>query len=68
MKYILIEVIERNISTPELFDTFDAAHAKMEEYYNEACAHDDNAELGEWTAFCENMNHDNCDWSIFKIE
>lgn len=68
MKYILIEVIERNISTPELFDTFDAAHARMEEYYNEACANDDSAELGEWTAFCENMNHDSCDWSIFKIE
>lgn len=75
MKYVLIEVIEREISTPEFFDTFEEAHAKMEQYYNEAAQCDDddfniedtNGELGKWDAWCENANHDNCDWRIYKI-
>lgn len=82
MKFVLVEVIEREISTPEFFDTFEEAHARMEQYYNEATAcdpddYDDeddydpddlDGELNEWDAYCENANHDNCDWKIFKVE
>lgn len=66
MKYVLIEVIERYISTPEFFDTFEKAHRRMEERFTDTDQLD-NGELGEWEAYCENANHDNCDWKIFEI-
>lgn len=72
--FVLIEVIERDISTPEFFNTYEEAHAKMEEYYHEAanadCEEDEelDGELNEWDAWCENSNHDNCDWKIFELK
>lgn len=35
-KYILVEVIERNISVPEFFPTHEAAHKAMLEKFKEA--------------------------------
>ena len=77
MNYVLIEVVERNIGTPEFFDTFEGAHAEMERRYKEAArcgdstglfdAEDFNGEISKWEAYCENANHDNCDWKIFEI-
>lgn len=74
--FVLIEVIEREISEPEFFETFEEAHAKMEEYFKSACdidpddddwEDDVDGELDEWDAYCENANHDNCDWKIFQL-
>ena len=73
MKYVLVEVIEREISTPEFFKTFEDAHATMAARFHEAakadCVADEelDGELNEWDAWCENSNHDNCDWKIFEI-
>lgn len=64
--FVLIEVIEREISTPKFFDAFEKAHAKMKEYY-EAASKGSCGELNDDNAWCENRNHDNCDWKIFKI-
>lgn len=36
MRYLLVEVIERNISIPGHFDTYEEAYAKMCEYFSEA--------------------------------
>ena len=76
MKYCLVEVVERDIKMPEFFDTFEEAHAKMEECYFKAngCnpANYDpvelDGELSTWTAYCSNVNDDHCDWEIFKIK
>lgn len=38
MKYVLIEVVEREISEPEYFDTHDTAHDEMCERVAEVCA------------------------------
>lgn len=73
MKFVLIEVIERKISVPEFFDTYEDAYEKMKEYFYEAAdvsREDDeepDGELNQWEAWCENKNHDNCDWKIFEI-
>ena len=67
MNYVLIEVVERDISTPEFFDTFEDAHAEMEQRYNDTFRSGVNGELNEWDAWCESANHDNCDWRIFEI-
>ena len=77
MKYVLIEVIERNISIPEFFGTFEEAHAEMKRRYEQAARCDDstglfdindfNGGIIQWEACCENDNHDNCDWKIFEI-
>lgn len=40
-KYILIEVIERDISAPEFFPTHEAAHQAMMEKFKEAMGLDD---------------------------
>ena len=72
-RFILIEVIEREISPPEFFDTYKEAYCRMEKYYHEAadagCGEDDepDGELNQWDAWCENFNHDNCDWKIFEV-
>lgn len=66
MKYMLIEVMEREISEPEYFDTHDAAHDEMcrrvaEVYDNE------NAVVLEDIAWAERYGK-NFDWKIFAIE
>lgn len=76
MKFLLIEVIERNISDPMHFDTFEEAHAKMEKCFFEANGCDPenydpsdlDGVLAERIAWCENSNHDNCDWKIFEMK
>ena len=65
-KFVLIEVIEREISTPEFFDTYDIAYTEMKKRFNETCAHE--GYIDDWMAWCENANHDNCDWKIFEME
>lgn len=72
-KFVLIEVVERTITTPEFFDTYDEAYRNMEKRYIETasagCDEGDepDGELNEWDAWCESANHDNCDWAIFEI-
>lgn len=68
MKYVLIEVIEREISPPEFFGTFDAARAEMVKRYKEADPRNKHDGLYRDHAYCENANHDNCDWKIFCLE
>ena len=66
MNYILIEVIECEIHTPEFFDSFDAAHAEMKARY-EVCSAHGCGELNDDNAWCKNRNHDACDWRIFEV-
>lgn len=81
-KYILVEVHEREISTPELFDSWKEAHNKMTEYFAEVCGYskeaamesylsgeelESNCVLMENAAFAE-ATHDYWDWSIFEVE
>lgn len=40
-KYVLIEVIEREISVPEFFPTYEAAHKAMMKKFKEAMGLDD---------------------------
>ena len=68
MKYVLIEVIEREISTPEFFDTFEAARKEMANRYGEADPYNDYDGLYRDHAYCTNRNHDNCDWKIFELK
>lgn len=65
-KFILIEVIEREISTPDFFDTQIEAYEEMEARYNE-CKKGD-GEIYSSVAWCENRNHDNCDWKILAVD
>ena len=67
MNYVLIEVIERDISTPEFFDTFEEAHEEMARRYKDTARDIDDGELNKWEAWCESANHDNCDWRIYEI-
>lgn len=78
-RFVLVEVIEREISVPKFFDSFEAAHDRMEQYYKQAAGagnedaedfdpDDLDGELNEWDAYCENRNHDNCDWKIFQLD
>lgn len=72
-KFVLIEVIEREIGEPEFFNTYEEAYGQMKKYYHEAaasgCEEDEglDGELNQWDAWCENANHDNCDWEIFEL-
>ena len=65
-KFVLIEVVEREISTPEFFDTHEKAHKEMKKRFDE-CYKDD-GDIWKSFAWCENANHDNCDWKIFEME
>lgn len=82
MKYFLIEVIERDISTPELFDTFDDALDRMCEYIAEVCDVP-KEDIKESYLQGEEFNSNTCvtgdvawierhgvnfDWKIFKFE
>lgn len=67
-KFVLIEVIEREISIPHFFDTHEEAYQQMKEFYNEAGG--EYAEEGEiWKDFAWlNSHHNNFDWKIFEVE
>ena len=68
-KFMLIEVIERNVSEPEFFDTHQKAYDEMKHRFEEACdASDEDSYIAEDYAYGENASHDNCDWQIFNIE
>lgn len=63
-KFVLIEVVEREISTPEFFDTYEEAYAEMEARWD-SCSED--GEIESFFAYGETENHDNIDWRIFEI-
>lgn len=82
MKYMLIEVMEREISEPEYFDTHDAAHDEMcrrvaevydisidevKESYLEGEDLNENAVVLEDIAWAERYGK-NYDWKIFAVE
>ena len=81
MKYLLIEVIEREVSEPEFFNTWDAAHTEMckrvaEAYgltQEEVCDAymrgeelDDAYTVLEYEAWGERYGK-NFDWKIFEV-
>lgn len=81
MKYLLIEVIERDINTPEIFETHDDAHDRMCEYvaevldvsredikesYFEGEDFNENTGVIENDAWTERCGN-NFDWKIFTI-
>lgn len=64
--FILIEVIEREISTPEFFNTYEEAYNEMEVRFNECNMR--GGYIDDWSAYCETLNHDSVDWKIFDME
>lgn len=82
MKYLLVEVIEREISIPELFDTHAAAHDQMCKYVaevldipekdvKESCH--ELKDLDENTCVLGNVawtekHGENYDWRIFRVD
>lgn len=75
MKYLLVEVMERDISVPEQFDTYEEAYAKMCEYVSEArgvSIDEIQEELDETTSITDNTAWterygQNFDWKIFQM-
>ena len=72
MKYMLIEVMEREISEPEYFDTHDAAHDEMCRRVAEVYDISPD-EVKESYLEGEDLNEnavvlENFDWKIFAIE
>lgn len=79
--YLLIEVIEREISAPEIYDTHEAAHDRMCELIAEATGHPvthikesylEGVEFDESTCVLEDCAWTerygaNYDWKIFSI-
>lgn len=81
-KYILIEVIERDISEPYLFDSWEEAHLKMceciaeaydvpvseiKESYLNGGEYNENCYILVTSAWITDVNHKNYDYSIFKV-
>lgn len=71
-KYVLLEVIEREISVPEFFDTYEAAYTKMKDYVLEAAGV---SELDDASDFDIDNNEawgerygQNFDWKIFEVK
>lgn len=66
-KYVLVEVINREIEGI-VFDTFKDAHDAMEEAYNE---HVETGiiegDIDEWWAFATTIWHNDIDWKIIEI-
>ena len=81
IKYVLVEVIEREASQPEIFDSLEAAKSKMLDHIKQTLGLDDTVdtaaiqecienfegELKETSAYCTRHN-DNYDWTIFEIK
>lgn len=78
LSYVLIETVDRDISIPEAYSTLEEAQAAMARYFEEACdinpkdakgGDDENRTyFGSTIAYCQNRNHDNCDWKIFAVD
>lgn len=81
MKYLMVEVMERAISTPEVFDSHQDAQERMCEYvaqvldesvetiqasYQTGKSLNDYTEIKEFEAYTERHGN-NFDWKIFKI-
>lgn len=75
-QFVLCETVEREIATPEFFDSYEDAYREMKDRLlkateikddDELAEYEGDAMLDEWSAYCENANHDNCDWKIFEI-
>ena len=81
MKYLLVEVMERDISAPIFFDTHEEAHSEMcqcvadvlgvskeeiVESYLSGDDYDDQTCVLENTAWTERHGN-NFDWKIFKL-
>jgi hypothetical protein len=81
MKYLLVEVIERDISTPEFFDTHKEAYDRMCEYVAQVLGvsveyiKDNLNEFGDFD-WATNVNKNsaytqrhgnNFDWKIFEV-
>ena len=81
MKYVLIEVVDRDISKPEFFDSFEAAHYRMCELVAKAAdvsiddISDENklygmlgidAHISRYHAWCDDVAQR--DWSIFDVD
>ncbi|RKI66761.1 hypothetical protein D7V91_11710 [bacterium 1xD42-67] len=79
MKFVLIEVIEREISTPAFFGTYQEAYDEMVSRVREAfdeeditfgepddCPENGEAAVMETTAYGERHGN-NYDWKIFEI-
>lgn len=81
MKYLLVEVIERDISTPEFFETHDDAHDRMCEYVAEVVdaskedikeSYLEGVDFNDTTCVIENAawterHGNNFDWKIFLV-
>lgn len=77
MKYVLIEVVDRDISKPEFFDSFEAAHYRMCELVAKAAdvsiddISDKNKLYGVLDIDARNAWCDDVvwrDWSIFDVD
>ena len=79
-QYMVIEVIEREISDPTYHKNLEAAQAKMQELARQALDVDENATVEELMETIQNYDGDmdetsgyctrhgqNYDWKIFKI-
>lgn len=81
-RYILICCVEREIYEPKFFNNLVEANSEMIKEFTEALGfpkghfftkeeledlENDNVKLTVTSAYCENLNHDNCDWKIFEI-
>ena len=82
-QFILCETIEREISEPVFFNSYEDAYQEMRTRFFKAFGVEDSIDvtddellddldeetgyISEWSAYCENANHDNCDWKIFEI-
>lgn len=77
MKYVLIEVVDRDISKPEFFDSFEAAHYRMCELVAKAAdvSIDDISDKNKFygvldidahNAWCDDVVWR--DWSIFDVD
>lgn len=80
-EFVLIEVVERGISAPVFFDSFDLAHDEMCERISEVCeaskneiecAYQDGGDFDDYTyvsdfeAWTEKYGM-NFDWKIFEV-
>lgn len=81
MKYVLIEVVDRDISKPEFFDSFEAVHYRMCQLVAEAAGatvdeiidanncdgeFDADTYIGERSAWAG--RHSSYDWFIFDVD
>lgn len=82
-KYILVSCVERELLIPDVFDTFNEANNQMMEEFRKALKYpkshrftisdnetleNEDAGFNEYSAWCESVYGDNCDWHIYEIE